>query len=104
MKPGRLVILEILLFAFSFVILARLYYWQILKHEDFTVAAKTQIENTVHVGASRGRIFSSDGSVLVSNQKAYLVYAILPEITKLKKKSESIGDFAKRIADKITPP
>lgn len=104
MKPGRLVILEILLFAFSFVILVRLYYWQILKHEDFTVAAKTQIENTVYVGATRGRIFSADGSVLVSNQKAYLVYAILPEIKKLKKKSESEGDFAERIADKVTPP
>lgn len=103
MSYRRLLILEALLFLFAAAIVGRLFYWQVLKHESFQVAAKNQIENTVFIGAQRGKIIASDGSDLVSNQKAYLVYAILPEIRKLKGKDETEDAFVKRITDSLTP-
>ncbi|OGY26263.1 MAG: hypothetical protein A2Z11_00460 [Candidatus Woykebacteria bacterium RBG_16_43_9] len=103
MSHKRLIILEILLFIFLAVIIGRLFYWQVLRHEDFSVVAKTQVENTIFVGAKRGKILASDGSVLVSNQKAYLMYALLPQISKLKEEDESESEFVKELANKITP-
>jgi len=103
MNHKRLIFLEILLFLFSAVIIGRLFYWQVLKHESFSVAAKTQIENTVLLGAKRGKILDSDGSVLVANQKAYLAYAILPEIKKIRSKNETYDEFVKGLADRLTP-
>lgn len=105
MSHKRLIILEIILFIFSAVIIGRLFYWQILKHEDFVVVAKTQIENTVFVGAKRGKILATDGSVLVANQKAYLMYALLPDISELKKESKkSEEDFYQDLATELAIP
>lgn len=105
MSHKRLIILEIILFIFSAVIIGRLFYWQILKHEDFVVVAKTQIENTVFVGAKRGKILATDGSVLVANQKAYLMYALLPDISESKKESKkSEEDFYQDLATELAIP
>src|SRR4030042_2835640 len=103
MSTRRLIVVEVLLFFFSAAIVGRLFYWQIFKHESFSALAKTQIENTVSIGAERGKILASDGSILVSNQKAYLAYVVLPEIKKLKKKNETYGELTKRIVDSIAP-
>ena len=103
MKQKRFLIVETLLFLFAAVIIGRLFYWQVLKHDNFLVAAKDQTENTVYLGAKRGKILASDGSSLVSNQKAYLVYAIIPEIKELKKDDESYNELVKRISGKIVP-
>lgn len=105
MSHKRLIILEIILFIFSAVIIGRLFYWQIIKHEDFVVVAKTQIENTVFVGAKRGKILATDGSVLVANQKAYLMYALLPDISESKKESKkSEEDFYQDLATELAIP
>ncbi len=105
MSHKRLIILEIILFIFSAVLIGRLFYWQILKHEDFVVVAKTQIENTVFVGAKRGKILATDGSVLVANQKAYLMYALLPDISESKKESKkNEEDFYQDLATKLARP
>ncbi|MEX0621743.1 MAG: penicillin-binding protein 2 [Candidatus Woykebacteria bacterium] len=103
MITSRISILEVILLIFSAAIIGRLFYWQVVKNEEFTVAAETQVENTVFVGADRGKILAADGSVLVSNQKSYLLYAIFPEILKLKDKNESKEDFSERVSDKIVP-
>jgi len=103
MSQKRLVLLQVLLFLFSAVIIGRLFYWQVLKHEDFSAVAKTQVESTVLVGAKRGKVLAADGSVLVSNQKAYLMYAVLPKIKKLKEKNETYDKFAERLAKEIAP-
>src|SRR4030042_4839870 len=103
MSAKRLLILEIFLFLFSAAIVGRLFYWQVLKHESFSILAKTQIENTVLIGAERGKILAADNSILVSNQKAYLVYAVLPEIKKLKKTDETYDAIVKRIVNSLAP-
>src|SRR4030042_5811070 len=99
----RLLFVEAFLFLFAAAIIGRLFYWQVLKHESLQVAAKNQVENTVFVGAQRGKVLALDGSILVSNQKAYLVYAILPEIKKLQGSDESYDDLIKRLVDHLTP-
>ena len=71
MNYRRLILVEVLLFLFAAVLIGRLFYWQIIKHDNFQTLAKKQTENTVLIGASRGKILASDGSILVSNQKAY---------------------------------
>jgi cell division protein FtsI/penicillin-binding protein 2 len=103
MNNGRLLLVEALLFLFAAAVVGRLFYWQVLKHEGFQVAAKNQIENTVLLGAQRGKILASDGSVLVSNQKAYLVYTLLPEIKKLQGKNETYEDLVKKVTDQLVP-
>lgn len=104
MNFGRLIVLQLILLLFAAGIIGRLFYWQIVKHEDLVAAAETQIENTVKIGAKRGKILAADGSILVSNQKAFLMYAILPETRKLKKEDETYDEFVGRIASRLTPP
>jgi cell division protein FtsI/penicillin-binding protein 2 len=104
MNTKRLIFLQVLLFLFSAVIIGRLFYWQVLNHENFVAAAKTQIEDTVQIGAKRGKILAADGSVLASNQKSYLVYAILPEIKKLKGKNETFDEVVNELAEKLALP
>ncbi len=103
MKEKRHLVVEFALFLFAALCIGRLFYWQILRNSDFATQAKAQTESVVNVGAERGKILASDGSILVSNQKAYLVYAILTDIKKLKAKDESFDDLTKRVADQITP-
>jgi len=103
MSTRRLIILEIFLFLFSAAIVGRLFYWQVFRHEAFSAIAKTQIENTVFIGAERGKILSSDGSILVSNQKAHLVYAVIPEIKKLKGNNETYDELVKKIVNALVP-
>lgn len=103
MKEKRHFFVELAIFLFAALCIGRLFYWQILKSDDFVTQAKAQTESIVSVGAERGRILASDGSILVGNQKAYLVYALLTEIKKLKEKDESFDELTKKIADKITP-
>jgi cell division protein FtsI/penicillin-binding protein 2 len=95
--------IEIILFVFAAATISRLFYWQVLKHESFLAAAKSQTENTVYISAERGKILSSDGFLLVSNQKAYLVYAVLPEFKKQKKENQSYDELVKETVNKLTP-
>lgn len=61
-------------------IIARLYYWQIVNGGTLKGTAALQYEQHTKIPAKRGEIFSSDGSPLVVNQPAYLVYAEPPRI------------------------
>ena len=103
MSSRRLLLVETFLFLFAAAIIGRLFYWQVVKHESFQAVAKEQVESTVAIGAERGKILAADGSVLASNQKAYLVYAILPEIRKLRGKDETEEEFIKKVVDSLTP-
>src|SRR4030042_4082553 len=97
----RFLWIELFLFVFAAAVIGRLFYWQVIKYESFVVAAKSQTEDTVFISAERGKILSSDGSILVSNQKAYLLYAVIPEFKKLKKDNQTYEDLSKENAQKI---
>lgn len=74
-----------------FLVLLRLFYWQIIKSESLQVAAVRQYFLEFSVPAMRGSIYTSDGKPLVMNQLAYLVYAQPKDI-------ENIADFSRSIA------
>ena len=87
--------LKLLSLAFSlvaFLLLARLFYWQVLASGQLTDLALTQQQTTLEVPARRGEILTSDGSFLVANQPAYLAYL-----------SRQSGPLPEGLAEKLAP-
>jgi len=58
-------------------------HWQIIESDKLGSAADLQSTRTLKIPARRGQILSSDGSYIVANKRAYLLYA---EPKKLKNK------------------
>lgn len=56
------------------IIIIRLFYWQVINSDGLKGIAEKQISTTLDIPAQRGRIYSSDKSPLVINQRSYLVY------------------------------
>lgn len=92
------------------LILARLFYWQILNHQKLISQAEKQHFESLEIPAMRGEIKATDGNFLVANKDAYLVFAQIP---RLEKSSEEIAkDLAPILtgeilatagANKVTP-
>lgn len=62
------------------VIVSKLFFWQILSYDKLAAAADEQHFVSLKLPALRGDIIANDGSVIVTNQPAYLVYAEPPKI------------------------
>ncbi|MFC1654057.1 peptidoglycan D,D-transpeptidase FtsI family protein [Patescibacteria group bacterium] len=90
---GRITILRIVYTLLVFVIVARLFYWQILSRDKLQAIAEIQTNSTVEIPSRRGRILASDGFPLVTNQPNYLLFAYLP----------AIFESAQEISEKISP-
>jgi cell division protein FtsI/penicillin-binding protein 2 len=56
-------------------LIARLFYWQIIKGDELSSLARSQYKKGLQIEHSRGEIYSSDGSWLVANEKAWFLYA-----------------------------
>jgi len=60
------------LFLLLFILITlRLFYWQVLSFEQLGGLAEKQRSVTLSIPASRGRIYSSDGTPLVLNQRSF---------------------------------
>ncbi|HUW21993.1 MAG TPA: penicillin-binding protein 2 [Candidatus Bathyarchaeia archaeon] len=70
------------LWLFSFLVLGRLFYWQILKTDELASAAAKQHLDVLEIPAQRGQFFASDNFPFVTNQEVYLLYVSLSEIGK----------------------
>jgi len=103
MRNWRFTLLKVLFVIFFLSILGRLFYWQVINYKKFSLVASEQHLTTVTIESPRGRIYSSDGSLLVSNKPSYLLYALLPEIKKSLKNGEKYEDKVKDIIDQLTP-
>lgn len=57
------------------VVLFRLAYWQIWKHDELVTSADQQYESWVTLRTQRGTVFDKNGSVLATNQELYTVFA-----------------------------
>jgi cell division protein FtsI/penicillin-binding protein 2 len=68
------ILLLILVFLFLGVV-GRLFYWQVLHRSTLQAQAENQYTRTVPVSAHRGKIFTSDGYMLVDNAKVYRLFA-----------------------------
>ena len=72
----RLLLLSLFFVIAPFLLLARLFYWQVLASDKLTQLAETQQLTTLEVPARRGEILTSDSSFLVTNQPAYQTYLV----------------------------
>jgi stage V sporulation protein D (sporulation-specific penicillin-binding protein) len=64
----------ILLVSFA-IVLARLFYWQVLRHTELKALAISQSSNTLTIPSKRGDILTSDDFPLATTKKTYLLYA-----------------------------
>ena len=97
MERGRVKFLKFCLFAAVFVIVARLFYIQIIKH-DFYVAKATDehvYENKIE--ATRGKIYMKDGDEIVPIVLNETVYTVIfdPSIVNEEKSREVFEKYAK---------
>jgi len=72
----RLLLLSLFFALAPFLLLARLFYWQVLASDKLTQLAETQQLTILEVPARRGEILTSDSSYLVTNQPAFQTYLI----------------------------
>jgi len=92
-RPIRINLLFLFFCLFVAVIVARLFFWQIIKGGELAGEAKSQHKLGRTVSAPRGNIFSSDGSFLAARTDSWLVYASLPDMVK----------SASGVAEKLAP-
>src|SRR5678816_3979404 len=76
----RLRWLGVLFFCGFALLLAGLYYVQIVSREKYENSLKIQSFRTVRVPAARGRIFDRNGNVLADNQPRYNINLFLEDI------------------------
>jgi cell division protein FtsI (penicillin-binding protein 3) len=80
MSHRRLRLTQILILVSFGLVIARLFYWQVVSRASLQALAQVQYQSTITLPAQRGQILSSDGYPLVSNQPAFLVYAYTPDL------------------------
>lgn len=71
----RISIVLFLFLASYFVIIYKLYYWQIIRHQELKDIAINQSSESLVIPAVRGDILSSDNYPLATTKKSYLAYA-----------------------------
>ncbi|MGD8744361.1 MAG: penicillin-binding protein 2 [Candidatus Woesebacteria bacterium] len=89
----RLRIIAISFFLGFALLLARLFYWQLIKGEELSEAARSQQELGFSVSAPRGNILTNDLSWIAARGESWLVFAELPRL------KDSIDE----VADKLAP-
>jgi len=81
----------------GFLVIGRLFFWQVLSFDDLKAMAEGQHWISFEIPAQRGEILASDGSPLASDEEAFLVFASLPEIKQDK------NEVAEKIAPLLEP-
>ncbi|MBI4067504.1 penicillin-binding protein 2 [Candidatus Gottesmanbacteria bacterium] len=75
------------------IITGRLFYWQIILSDRLEGEADTQRTKLFQIPAKRGTIMAQDGSLLVANQRAYLVYAEPRKIKNMTNTQDLLADI-----------
>ncbi len=91
----RSTVVFIIIIIWASAIIVKLFFWQVLSYERLASEADSQHFVTFSLPSVRGDILTSDGSILVTNQPAYLVYA---EPNKIKDK-DSFSEFISKSLD-----
>ena len=103
MKNWRFLAIQLLFIVLTAAVVGRLMYWQIIKHDSLIAKASEQHEITTLLEAKRGRIFASDGSLLVGNEPAFLLFANLSEFKREHDTQEKIKEAAEDISKSLLP-
>jgi len=81
----------------GFLVIGRLFFWQVLSFDELTAMAEGQHWISFEIPAQRGEILASDGSPLASNEEAFLVFASLPDI------KDDYNELAAKLAPILEP-
>lgn len=73
-----------------FLIVARLFYWQVVKASELSSLGQQQYGGVITIAPQRGDIKSSDGFPLATSKVTYLVFADPKEITDKKKTFDTL--------------
>lgn len=92
-SPLRIKILLVLFFIFGFLILTRLFYWQVVKADQLSSFAKAQQQVSQNIQAIRGSILSSDGYPLATPADGWLLWAAPDKIDDLEKAAKSLAQI-----------
>ena len=90
---GNMWRIKVLAFVFILafgIIWVRLFYWQVVLHDKYKSIAESQHFNRLTIPAIRGEILAADGTSLVANQPAYLVFAEKKHITDIEKTARTL--------------
>jgi cell division protein FtsI/penicillin-binding protein 2 len=77
----RLKIVIFLIPVIGFVILARLFYWQIIRGPELQTIAGRQHETTTFLQAKRGDILDFEGNILAGTKNLYHLFVYKPQLT-----------------------
>lgn len=82
----------VLMFSFFLVVL-RLFYWQIVKAQELAQLGLSQYGATITLPPTRGEIKTSDGFPIAANKTSYLVFANPKEIKDKKKTVQILNQY-----------
>lgn len=94
MHRRRLMVLLFGLCCMALLLLTRLAYWQVLRHDEMVRLAEREHREVVTIAPRRGEIVDSRGYLLATNVTSYLVYAAPKEMGESRFKT---------VADAIAP-
>ena len=90
---GRLRFAFFLLIFVFFTIIARLFYWQVVKAEELSFLGRSQYGAFIKLSSKRGEIKTSDGFQFVSNKVSYIVFANPKEVKDVSKTAMSLSNM-----------
>lgn len=111
----RIYLVKAFFIVFFLAIIARLFYWQIVSAESLQAQAEGQYFTDIKLGAVRGKILFSNGSILASSNPAFSLYAqpkVIPSSDRinlayglakvLADSEEEVEGLAKEILNKLS--
>lgn len=99
---GRINFLFSCFLIFGFLVILRLFYWQVMAGEELAAAAEGQHQVSFEIPARRGQILAQDGFPLATTKEAYLVFASIPDLEK--SPEEIAGQLAPILVDQEATP
>lgn len=88
---GRIIFAGGVILVFMILLVSRIAYLQIIRHEHFTTLSQENRVRIMPIAPTRGLIYSSDGVLLASNQPSYNLELIPEEITDLDRVIERLS-------------
>lgn len=77
----RLKIVIFLIPILSLIVIARLFYWQIIRGPELQTKASNQHETTTYLEAKRGNILDFEGNILAGTKNLYHLFVYKPQLT-----------------------
>lgn len=90
---SRLRLLSIFFLGGIVALTLRLFYWQVLRGDDFTTLARAQQNSVGKLSARRGNILASDGTYLAASNNAWLLFADVPNMKNYKELPDLLAPF-----------